>query len=58
MLNEVESLVKGSAREKYFKQINPVSDQQQTNDSDCGIFAIAFAMCLEYGNAFETRWAE
>ncbi len=55
VLNEVESLVKGLAREKYFKQINPLSVQQQTNNSDCGIFAIAFAMCLEYGNALETR---
>ena len=27
----------------------PASVQQQSNESDCGIFAIAFAACLVFG---------
>lgn len=53
VLSEVEDQVKCLVGEEYFKQINPVSVQQQNNGSDCGIFAIAFATCLAYGSAPE-----
>ena len=29
--------------------LNPMPVQQQTNGSDCGIFAIAFSTCLVFG---------
>ncbi|XP_068743620.1 uncharacterized protein [Montipora capricornis] len=45
---EIVDLVKSLLGPSY-KGINQLPVQQQLNTSDCGVFAIAFATCLVYG---------
>ena len=45
---EITNLVKDLLGPRY-AGINQLTVQQQRNDSDCGVFAIAFATCIVYG---------
>ena len=51
---EVEAQVVDLVGEEYLKGITVVPVQQQTNWSDCGIFASAFATCLVHYQTPET----
>ena len=42
---EITDLVKDSLRPRY-AGIHQLTVQQQRNDSDCGVFAIAFVTCI------------
>lgn len=54
ILNEVQEQVLNLVGRSNFTSIQVVPVQQQTNSSDCGVFAATFATCLAYGIHPET----
>ena len=54
ILNEVQEQVLNLVGRSFFTGIQVVPVQQQPSDSDCGVFAAAFATCLGYSIHPET----
>lgn len=54
ILNEVQEQVLNLNGNSNFTGIQVLPVQQQSNGSDCGVFAAAFATCLAYGIHPET----
>ena len=54
ILNEVQEQVLNLVGHSNFTGIQVLPVQQQSNGSDCGVFAAAFATCLAYGIHPET----
>ena len=54
ILNEVQEQVLNLVGHSNFTGIQVLPVQQQSNGSDCGVFAAAFATCLAYGIHSET----
>ena len=54
ILNEVQEQVLNLVGHSNFTGIQVLPVQQQSNGSDCGVFAAVFATCLAYGIHPET----